>query len=224
MRKLAFAAIVLGALSAVAYAKQEGPSPEGGAGFPATDVNEEEAQRRIQNWWDLDYKKKHLPPPFGFALINFGVFAAIMYRLAGKPLKQYMLDRHSRIRKDLDEASALRKQAEAKLDEYSRKVANVEQEIDAIVKSVEREAQVEKERLIKEAQAQAERLKADAQKQIAAEIDRARRELRVGVIEAAVKAAEEILQKQVGADDQKKLAERYVADLEKSASPTGRPA
>ncbi len=223
MRKLALAALLALAAPAVAHAAREpqeptvGASPEGGPGFPAADVNESE-ERGITNWWTWDYKSKHLPPPFGFALINFGIFAFIMYRIGGKPLKNFIAQRHDGIRKDLDEASRLRKEAEAQLREYEKKVSGVEAEIDALVKGIQKEAEAEKERILAAAQAQAERLKSDAEKQIAAEIARARLELRRGVIEAAVTAADEILKKQIGADDQRKMAERYVGDLEQSTS------
>ena len=84
--------------------------------------------------------------------------------------------------------------------------------------AIRKEAEAEKARIIAAAEEQAQRLKLDAEKQIAAEIERARLELKRGVAEAAVAAAEQILQKQIGADDQRKMAEKYVASLEKRAS------
>ncbi len=225
MKHVLVAALLAAAAPALAAPEaQEGaPSPEGGAAFPAPDTNEAEEQG-ITNWWSWDYgpgakdpHHKHLPPPFGFALVNFGIFALIMYRLAGKPLKQFVLDRHNAIKKDLDEASSLRKKAEAQLHEYENKVKGVDAEIESIVAGVRKDAEAEKARIIAAAAEQAARIKADAEKQIAAEIERATRELRRGVIEAAVQAADELLKKQIGADDQRKMAERYVVDLEKRA-------
>jgi F-type H+-transporting ATPase subunit b len=222
MRTFALAALLALAAPTVAQAAEHqeppsGASPEGGPGFPAPDVNEAE-ERGITNWWTWDYKAKHLPPPFGFALVNFGIFAFIMYRIGGKPLKNFIAQRHDSIKKDLEEASRLRKEAEAQLAEYQRKVAGVDAEIDALVKGIQKEAETEKERILAAAQAQAERLKADAEKQIGAEIARARLELRRGVIEAAIAAADAMLKKQIGADDQRKMAERYVGELEQATS------
>jgi F-type H+-transporting ATPase subunit b len=181
----------------------------------------------IQNWWSWDYgpsakdpAHKDWPPPFGYALINFVIFFGIMMKLAGKPLKSFVTERHDRIRKDLDEAAKLRKAAEQQLEQYTQKVKNVDAEIETLLVSIRKEAESEKARIIANAEAQAERLKADAQRQIEAEIQRARTELRRGVIEAAVGAADELLKKQIGADDQRKMAEKYVADVERS---TGRP-
>jgi ATP synthase F0 subunit b len=214
MKALLFALALVGA-------QPEAPSPEGGPGFPAPDVNEEEAGG-IQNWWSWDYgdhckdgHHKHRPPPFGYALVNFAIFAAVMMKLAGKPLRNFVAERHDTIRKDLDEAAALRKAAEQQLAEYSKRVERVDQEVDTLLAEIKKEAEAEKARIIAAAEEQAKRLKLDAQKQIDAEIERARLELKRGVIEAAVRAADEVLKKQFGADDQRKMAERFVGDLEK---------
>ena len=88
--------------------------------------------------------------------------------------------------------------------------------------AIRKEAEAEKARIMAAAEADAKRLKEDAERQIAAEIDRARRELRRGVIEAAIAAAEDSLKKNIGADDQRKMAEHYVHDVEARAK-AGRP-
>jgi F-type H+-transporting ATPase subunit b len=195
----------------------------------ATEAHEEEAHAAIQNWWSWDYGStakdpthKGWPPPFGFALINFAIFLGIMSRLAWKPLQSYMVQRHDSIAKNLDDAAKLRAAAQSVLDATSGKLAGLDGEIDALLKQIRKEAEAEKARIMAAAEADAQRLRVEAERQIAAEIERARRELRRGVIEAAVAAAAETLRKNVAADDQKKMAERYVADVEHRAK-TGRP-
>jgi F-type H+-transporting ATPase subunit b len=185
----------------------------------------EHHQTGIVNWWSWDYGPKakdashrEWPPPFGYALINFAVFLALMSRILGKPLKQMVRDRHDRIKTDLDEAKKLRDGAAAMLAEYQKKVENVDAEVDELLETIRKEAEAEKARIIAAAEEQAQRLKQDAERQIGAEIERARQELKRGVSEAAIAAAEQILQKQIGADDQRKMSEQYVTSLEKRAS------
>jgi F-type H+-transporting ATPase subunit b len=237
MRRLLAAFTVAGALLATPVLAQEGvaqeqkegsQSPEGGAYGAGADVNESES-RGIVNWWSWDYgpkakdpTHKAWPAPFGFALINFGIFLAIMSRLAWKPLKQFMLDRHDQISNDLDAAAKLRAEAEATLKQYETKIAGLDREIDTLLAQIRKEAEAEKARIMAAAETDAKRLKEEAERQIAAEIDRARRELRRGVIEAAVAAAQQSLQKNIAADDQRKMAEKYVADVEARAK-AGRP-
>jgi F-type H+-transporting ATPase subunit b len=231
----AVAALLAGPVLAqegVAQETKEGQqSPEGGAYGAGADVNESES-RGIINWWSWDYDTgghhakdpahKGWPAPFGFALINFGIFLAIMSKLAWKPLKQFMITRHDEIATNLDAAAKLRAEAEATLKQYETKIGGIDREIDTLLANIRKEAEMEKARIMAAAEADAKRLKEDAERQIAAEIDRARRELRRGVIEAAVGAAEESLKKNIGSDDQRKMAESYVHDVEARAK-AGRP-
>jgi F-type H+-transporting ATPase subunit b len=230
MRKLLAAFAIAGALglAAPAWAQEEG-KPEATTHESAAEAQHEEEAHGIVNWWSWDYGKnakdpthRGWPPPFGFALINFAIFLAIMSRLAWKPLKAFMQTRHDGIAQDLHEAARLRTEAEATLKTYEAKLAGLDADIDTLLVQVRKEAETEKARIIASAESDAERLKVDAERQIAAEIDRARRELRRGVIEAAVAAADEALQKHIGAEDQRKMAEHYVADVETRAK-AGRP-
>jgi F-type H+-transporting ATPase subunit b len=236
MRRLLGAAAIAALLVTSSYAQEgvaqeqrEGSqSPEGGGYGAGVDVHESES-RGIINWWSWDYGKKpkdpthkNWPPPFGFALVNFVIFLAIMKRLAWKPLQQYMADRHDDIAKNLDEAARLRAEAEATLAQYQAKIGGIDREIETLLAQIRRESEADKARIIAAAEADAKRLKQEAERQIAAEIEHARRELRQGVIEAAIVAAEESLKKNIAADDQRKMAEHYVADVEARAK-AGRP-
>jgi F-type H+-transporting ATPase subunit b len=220
MRRYLSSLVLVAALSAPSLGALAEEPPVSGEG--AEGASEEAG---IVNWWSWDYganakdpAHKGWPPPFGFALVNFGIFLAVMGKLFGKSLGQFVRDRHDKIKLDLDEAAKLRDGAQAMLLEYQKKVENVDGEIEELLTTIRKEAEAEKLRLIAAAEEQARRLKSDAERQITAEIDRARLELRRGVIEAAIAAAEELLQKQIGADDQRKIAERYVAGIEQTRS------
>ncbi len=183
--------------------------------------HEEEAG--ISNWWSWDYgpsakdpSHKHLPPPFGFAILNFLIFLAIMTRLLFRPLGNMARDRHIRIKTELDAATKLRVEAEAKLKEFEQRTANVDQEVQSIVAQIEKEAAAEKIRIIAAAEAEAQRLKSDAEKQITTELARLKAELRTEIVDRVVAAAEEILKKQLNPDDQSKLVQSYVGKLEQA--------
>jgi F-type H+-transporting ATPase subunit b len=174
------------------------------------------------NWWSWDYKggseqspeHRHMPPPFAFALINFAVFAAIMYKLAAKPLQDFVRTRHLTIRKNIDEAAVLHREAEAKLREYEGKIASLDREIETLLAQVRAEAEAEKARIVEGAARQAERLKAEAEAQIRNELERVRRELKVEAVNAAVAAAQAAIGEKAGAEDQARLVERFVAEME----------
>ena len=185
------------------------------------------------NWFSFDYKAgadqapehRHMPPPFAFALINFAIFAFIMWKLAARPLADFVRTRHTTIRKDLDEAQALHKEAEARLAEYQQKIAGLDREIDTLLAQVKQEAEGEKARIIAEAERQAVALKAEAEAQIQVELRRMQAALKSEAVNAAIAAAEQLLATRTTSEDQVRLSERFVAEVEKpaaSSTPTPR--
>jgi ATP synthase F0 subunit b len=228
IKRLAVVAALVSLIGGAPALAQEEP----GGRAEAKEAAEHEAEPTgIVNWFSWDYgptakdpTHKHWPPPFFYALVNFAVFALIMGRLAWKPLKAFVKERHDDIARNLADSAKLRGEAEAQLKQYQAKIAGIDGEIEQLLKQIREEAERDKARIIAAAEEQARRLKQEAQQQIEAEIDRARRELRKNVIEAAVAAADTTLRQAVGPDDQRQMAERYVADFEQSAKAhSGRP-
>ncbi len=206
----------------------EHPTHEGEGSCTAASSDEQCAEywEHHVNWWSWDYKEphqfpehRHMPGPFGFALLNFAVFAFIMYKLAGKPLKEFVRTRHVTIKQNLDEAATLRAEAARKLEEYQRKVAGIEAEVAGLLAEIRAQAEAEKARIVAAAAEQAARLRADAEAQIRNELARTRRELRREAADAAIAAAEAILREKLSLDDQKRLGDRYVAEVAESGRP-----
>ena len=194
----------------------------------AVDGDRAETEEGIVNWWSFDYGEKAsepshrgYPPPYGWALVNFVVFLGILSRILWKPIKAGFIERHGKIKSELGEAQRLRKEAEAQLAEYTRKVAHVDQEVETLLAQLRKEAQSDRARIIAAAEEEARRLKGEAEKQIEIEIERARAVLRHETVQAALKAAEEILRTRITADDQQKLAERYLASVERQPKQGG---
>ena len=225
---------------AIAWAEGEGAGHAAAAGehhgvpesCPPDLTEEADEQCRVYweyhiNWFSFDYKPgpeqapehRHMAPPFAFALINFAVFFFIMWRLAARPLADFVRTRHSTIRKDLDEAQAIHREAEARLKEYEHRIAGLDREIDTLLVQVKQEAEAEKARIIAEAEKQAVQLKAEAEAQIQVELRRMRTALKAEAVNAAIAAAEQILATRVTPDDQGRLADRFVQEIEKPAAP-----
>jgi F-type H+-transporting ATPase subunit b len=202
----------------------------GGADEPGQAEGEENAADadHIVNWWSFDYGAStkdpthhDWPPPFGWALVNFLVFAAIISKILWQPIKQGWADKHDLIKGELDEATRLRKEAEAQLVSYQHKVANVDAEVQTLLKQLHVEAEADRARLIAAAELEAKRTREEADRQIKVEIERARIELRRETVAAALKAAESLLTQSVREEDQTRLAERYAADLDKASTRGG---
>ena len=182
-----------------------------------------EAGPIIENWWSWDYGpgKTHHHPPFGFALINFAVFLFILNKLAGKSLKEFLASRHLEVRKTLDRARELEKQAQAQLDEYEKKAAAAQADIDALLGSMKQQAELERQKIIAKAEAEAEKLLKDAEAQVQQTIDSAKRELERKTALLAVDLAEKLVTSRVNDLDQRNLVERFVGQVETAATASG---
>jgi F-type H+-transporting ATPase subunit b len=208
-----------------ALAQEPGVAKEGTSALhyetPEDRAHEAGADEGIVNWWSFDYGEKTKdashkgwPPPFGWALVNFAVFLGVLSKILWKPLKDGWEKRHDTIKHELAEATRLRKAAEAQLAEYTKKVSHVDDEVNALLQQLRHDAELDRARIIEAAEHEAQRLKVEADRQIQVEIERARAELRKETVDAALKAAEQILRSHITADDQQRLAKAYVDGVE----------
>ena len=174
------------------------------------------------NWFSWDYRAsptqqpehRHMPPPFAFAFINFAVFAVIIYRLAAKPLREFVLSRHLKIKQDLESAAEFNRLAAENLRLCQDKLAGIDAAVNALVESMRQQSSAEKTRLLKSAKEEATRMKRDAETRITQELAVVREELRREVVEAVLASAQQLLKTKVQASDQQKLAEKSVAGME----------
>ena len=185
------------------------------------------------NWTDLGYADKDeaggtlekgespMAPPLLFALLNFGIFAGILYWKAGPALSKYLANRHESIKNALEEAAKLQEEAKEKLKEYSSRIADADAEVNALIEQIRKDAEEERAKLVSDAERQAERMKKDAEDRIESEFIAARRELEREVVAKAVEVAEKLLSEKSSASDQSKLFTAYNSDLKSNQTTEG---
>ena len=156
--------------------------------------------------------------PFILMLVNFGLLLVILAKYGGPAARKMAESRSDQIKQALDEASALRSKAAAKLAEYEARLSEADAEITKMVEGMRADADAEKERIHANAAAVAADMQRDAELRIAAEIERARTELRAEVTAAAIAAAEKVLAAKANTADQGKLFEQFIGDLQRTAT------
>jgi F-type H+-transporting ATPase subunit b len=215
LRPLLLAASLLAAAlpSPPALAEERSLSPEaessGGGHVGGHEV------RHLDNWFSFSFGpgKEHQNGPLAFAILNFVLLFWLVVRFGRKPFSEYLQQRHSSVRKDLEDAAALHRQARQQLDEMDDKLRGLEREIAEIKAAVAADAQLERDRIIKAAEAEAGRIIAQADETLSKELLRARRRLEAEAVDAAMKAAEKLLKQKVNDADRQRLAEDYFAEL-----------
>jgi len=187
------------------------------------------------NWFDISYKSKDaaggelsqgespMNPPALFALINAFIFFGLLVWKGGPPIQKFLKQRHLTIKEALEESARLRDEAKDKLDEYTKRIANVEAEVEKIFAEIRADAEAEKKRIIAAAEAQAESIKASAEERIAAEMAQARVELEREVVTAAIDAAEKLIRVTATPGDHKGLIDGFITDIAADAPAGAQP-
>ena len=117
------------------------------------------------------------------------------------------------IRSRLDEAAALRTEAEALRDEYARKLSSVETEVAGMMGQAEQEAQAILAKAEQDAEALVARRTRMAEDKIAAAERAALDEVRARAAEAAAQAAEQLIRDRLDAGADKRLVDQAIQGL-----------
>jgi len=150
---------------------------------------------------------------FLYRCFNFALMVALLAYFVTKPIRKGLKERSATIEKTLIEADAAKEAAEAKHREYSQKLARATEEIEEITASIRREGELERDRIIAAAKELAVKIEREADSKAAGVVTKARAELREEATRLAVELAEDLLRKQVSADDQKRLVEEYMQKM-----------
>ena len=145
--------------------------------------------------------------------INFLILIFLLSKSLFKPLTTFLADRSAGIQQSLAEAKAAREAAVKAQSEYQAQIREAQREIAAIREQGQRDIEAERQRLMQASREEAERLVAQAKAEIETETARAKASLRDEAAGLALAAAERLLGRTMGGDDQRRLAERYVREL-----------
>jgi F-type H+-transporting ATPase subunit b len=133
-------------------------------------------------------------------LIGFVIFLGVLFYFKVPGALMGMLDKRADgIRSDLEEARALREEAQTVLASYERKTREAREQADDIVAQAKREAEAAAEQARIDLDASVKRRLATADDQIASATEAAIREVRDRAIAVATAAAAEVAAKQITA-------------------------
>jgi len=147
---------------------------------------------------------------FLYRCFNFALMVGALVYFVNKPIRKGLKERSAGIEKTLAEAEAAKQAAEAKHREYTEKLAKATEEIASITASIRHEGEMERDKIIAAAKEMAVKIEREAENKAASVVARARTELREEASRLAVELAEDMLKKQVSADDQKRLVNEYM--------------
>jgi F-type H+-transporting ATPase subunit b len=169
------------------------------------------------NWTDFS---NHEQPPWAGMAINLAVLLLIFYKYGKAPISEGLKSRRATIAREIEEATRMKQEAEARAAKYQEKLSHLETELKETRDALKAAGEGERDRLIRDAEEKAARMEKDAKFLVEQELKQLRVELTRDAVETAVLAAEELLKKRITASDQERLAEDYLTQLS-SKRPSG---
>lgn len=161
--------------------------------------------------------RKPNPPPFIATLINFALLAAILYFAVKRSINPSLATRRAAVEAEIAEAQRQLADAEAQLREYKEKLEQSKEEFAKIREDLVTAGEAEAKKILEEARAKADRMTAEGQALIEQEVRNLRADLVREAVEAAVKSAEATVKQSVNGQDQTRLADEFLSNLERVA-------
>lgn len=161
--------------------------------------------------------RKPNPPPFIATLINFALLAAILYFAVKRSINPSLATRRAAVEAEIAEAQRQLADAEAQLREYKEKLEQSKEEFAKIREDLVAAGETEAKKILEEARAKADRMTAEGQALIEQEVRNLRADLVREAVEAAAKSAEETVKQSVNGQDQTRLADEFLSNLERVA-------
>ncbi len=150
------------------------------------------------------------------ALIAFLVILVILSKLVWPSVLEMMEKRQQKIQDDLDAAERSKIEAAEEAKSYEAKILEAHHEADAIVAKAKKEAEEVRSAVLAKAQREAADIIAKARGAVDSERHKAMIELSSSVVDLSVEIASKIIGNDLSVEEQRKLAEKYLAEVGKS--------
>jgi len=142
--------------------------------------------------------------------LNLLALLVLLFIVARKPIASGLANRAAAIREELADLESRRDYAKKELAELDTRLQDAESERDSILAEFRALGAKEKEAIVGAAKTQAERIKEQAAFTIEQETATAKAELRREIAEMSAGVAEDLLKKNITADDQTRLVDEYL--------------
>jgi F-type H+-transporting ATPase subunit b len=157
-----------------------------------------------------------------WTLILFLIVMFVLGKFAFPPIREALEKRANAIRENIEAAEHQREEADQLLDEYRQRLKEAREQADDIVARARKASEAAVAEAAAEGRSKREELVAAARRDIAAETRRSLEQIRKEVADLTVLATEKITRKALDSDDQQRLVEEALAEVDFSAlAPNG---
>ncbi len=152
-----------------------------------------------------------------WTLIVFGLTMLVLWKLVFPRIAEALDKRQKMIEDSIDSADRTRREADELLAEYRERLSEARGQADDIVSRARRTAESHENETLAEARTKREEMMEQTRRDIEAETRRAIQQIRSEVADLTVLATEKVTRKSLDSDDQKRLVEEALAELDFAA-------
>jgi F-type H+-transporting ATPase subunit b len=149
-----------------------------------------------------------------WTLLLFGISMAVLWKLAFPRISEALDKRQKLIEQSIDDAEATRRKADELLEEYRARLGEARQQAEEIIERARKTGEAHERESEEDAKARRERLMEQARRDIESETRRAIQEIRREVADLTVMATERVTRKTLTEDDQRRLVEEALSELD----------
>lgn len=148
-----------------------------------------------------------------FSLANFLLLFFVLRKFLFKPVMKVIDDRQKEIDDLYAEAGSAKENALALQSEYQQKLAAAQQTSERLVKEAVARGQNREEEILRAASAEADAIREKAAADAARERKKAVNDAKDEISGMALAIAGKVVERELNADDQRKLVERFIDEL-----------
>ena len=152
-----------------------------------------------------------------WTLVVFGLTLFFLWKVAFPRIAEALDKRQRAIEESIDAAEKTRREADHLLAEYRERLSDARGQADEIVSRARRTAETAEQETLAEARVKREEMMEQTRRDIEAETRRAIQEIRAEVADLTILATEKVTRKSLDEDDQKRLVEEALGELDFSS-------
>ena len=149
-----------------------------------------------------------------WTLVAFGILLLLLRKLAFPRIADNLDRRQKAIEDSIDHAERTKREADAILAEYRERLHDARQQAEEIVARARKAGETHERDSLEQARLQREELMAQTRRDIEAETRRAIQQIRTEVADLTVMATEKVTRKSLTDEDQKRLVEEALSELD----------
>jgi F-type H+-transporting ATPase subunit b len=156
-----------------------------------------------------------------WTLILFGISMVVLWKLAFPRITEALDRRQHTIEESIESAERTRKEADTLLQEYRERLKEARGQADQIIERARKAAEAHERETLAQAEERREELLERTRRDIEAETRRAIEEIRREVADLTILATEKVTRKVLTDEDQRRLVEDALSELDFSAISPG---